>query len=262
VNRHTLAPNSAELDPALIDPTEFNILLVTGHPDDEALVGGIAAANARRGLSTAALSATMGGASTEYHLPAETLPTDPGDFEQHLKRTRAKEFYKGVGSLGVRWAKILDLPDQEVSKEAHLHYLSEELAKYTFGLSGFYNENPWAIVTLGARGFDEHPDHSGTHDAACDASNILLQEYDLYTPVFGLNADGTGRFQIHLTDEMRRMKQAALTSHPSQMPLTKTGGLDPVFFERLGEHRRRYEEVLTVKETYDLYPPKVSHLLE
>lgn len=268
MNRLTLRSNTANLDPTQLDPTELNLFVVTAHPDDEALVAGLISKNVEakdenglKKLTVAAITATMGEASTEYHLQ-DALPHNPHDRQEHIKNVRKDEFYRAFGSLGVRELFLFDYPDGELKDMVHKHNFSEDITQRAYGLTGFYNQRPWGFLTLGPQGFDGHEDHAAAHEATMDASEELLRRYGLYLPVFGLNAQGNGKYVVPLTDELKRKKQEALRQHQSQMPFTEDGELDPAFFEALNGHRAKYEETLQVRETYDLYPPRVPYLLE
>lgn len=104
-----------------------------------------------------------------------------------------------------------------------------------------------ALATMGPDGYDGHPDHIATHQAALQAQRLLHeQNYSVY--VLALRRDGAGEV-VFAVDRERKM--AALAHHATQMPLDAHGQLD---VQRFLQEHAAYSPLLE-RETYDIYAP-------
>lgn len=75
------------------------------------------------------------------------------------------------------------------------------------------------LVTLGASGYDNHPDHITSHDAAVSAVVTLRSKYQRDIGLLALNSHHHGSVVAPATPHTRRRKLNALLSHASQFPL-------------------------------------------
>lgn len=117
------------------------------------------------------------------------------------------------------------------------------------------------IMTLGADGYDQHPDHITSHLAAANAARTLRTKYSRDLGMLSLNSGHSGHDVVVGTPFLRQRKLGALASHQSQfpvMPLSESGindrhvvvggfAVDPDFWDSFSQ----YQALIMQGETYD-----------
>ena len=147
----------------------------------------------------------------------------------------------------------LGLPDGELWR--HQEEIEEEIvsAVITFGIGH--------IMTLGANGYDHHPDHITSHLAATNAARTLRKRYGCDLGMLSLNSEHSGHDVVVGTPFLRQKKLGALASHQSQFPVAPLSegsqtdhhvvvegfAVDPEFWESFAH----YQALIMQGETYD-----------
>lgn len=108
------------------------------------------------------------------------------------------------------------MPDGELWK--HQAEITERL------VSAVMANNVDRLMTLGASGYDHHPDHITSHEAAVHAVEILHRRYQRDIGLLALNNGHCGSETVHGTPHTRQRKLRALASHESQFPLEPLNG--------------------------------------
>jgi LmbE family N-acetylglucosaminyl deacetylase len=163
------------------------LLLVHAHPDDESIFTGATMAKyAAEGSRVTLVTCTMGerGAIRRTHPAAQLGDLPPGENRmERVGKLRAKELEAACAELGVtehwylggpgRWrdSGVRGSGDPRDFRVAELDEAAGELAAL------IQRVQPQVIVTYGANGFYEHPDHIQAHQVswrayqqACDPS--------------------------------------------------------------------------------------------
>ncbi len=121
------------------------VVAVVAHPDDESLIaGGTLALAATGGLPTGAFALTRGELGP---IADAALAT-----EETLGAVRERELHAAAAALGLTWSACLQEPDGELEwadEERVAAALAERLAA----------DPPAVVLTFGADGLYDHPDH-------------------------------------------------------------------------------------------------------
>lgn len=126
------------------------VIAVVAHPDDESLIaGGTLALAARVGVRTGVVSLTQGELGPIAD-PAKARRETLGD-------VRAGELRDAGVALGVAWTRCLRHADGELTWDESVEGELTELLE---------REKPGVVLTFGADGLYEHPDHVATGRAA------------------------------------------------------------------------------------------------
>lgn len=200
------------------------LVAVVAHPDDESLIaGGTLALAARAGVPTGVVSLTRG----------ELGPAEGVDDPRTLARVREEELRRAAGELGVSRSRCLREPDGELSWSDSA---GPELAAV------LEDWRPDAILTFGADGLYEHPDHVATsriargtaleigaavYEAAWDVAVVpalvaAAQARGLPADLWGIDAEAFGvpdpkpSVVVDVSDVLDR-KLAAIRAHRSQL---------------------------------------------
>lgn len=118
------------------------------------------------------------------------------------------------------------------------------------------------IMTLGADGYDHHPDHIASHMAAESAARTLRTLYGRDLGMLTLNSTHRGHDAVESTPFLRQRKLGALASHQSQFPvepLSERSGtkhhvaiegfaIDADFWNNFAD----YQALIMQGETYDV----------
>jgi len=132
----------------------------------------------------------------------------------------------------------LGVPDGEA-----LYYLDELTNAYT-GLILAHNVR--RLITLGERGWDEHPDHRATHVAA-ERAKKRVEQMAWPVGLRALNAAQAGPLVVHGNPQA---KYAGMQHHHSQHHMHQTPGgpqPNPVFWQTFAPYHP-----LLHHETYDI----------
>ncbi len=131
------------------------ILLLLAHPDDESfMAAGVAGVYADRGVRTALVCATRGGAGK-----AGDPPVAP---REALPQVRTEELRRACEIAGIVLLEILDYPDQGLAA-ASPEAIRERLVR------AIRQERPRIVVTFDPNGLNGHPDHIAIGRFAIDA---------------------------------------------------------------------------------------------
>lgn len=223
-------------------------LLIGAHPDDlETLLGGAA-----EGLCFACV-ATDGEASTVNHM---------NEANYVVKGNRRKESHEGLRRTGIPLERqyYLNLPDGDLASSTHFAQLVTALRHLIL------SEHITRIFTLGADGFDEHPDHIATHLATLKALEQIQQKHpSLAFEVYALNAHGRGE---HIVSVDTRRKLHAMCAHKSQFLVSEQDekdtkncaiicghSIDTDFWE----YFKPYHQLILKQETYNFLPYPALH---
>jgi len=144
--------------------TPGGLLVITAHPDDEAIIaGGVLAATAAAGVATSVVCLTrgeLGGVSDPQLLAGRTLA-----------QARRDELHEACDALGVRSVRCLRRAD------GYLPFVRRgELVAQIARL--VRAERPAAVLTFGEDGLYYHPDHVAVHELTRAAMERLWQEDD------------------------------------------------------------------------------------
>jgi len=144
--------------------TEFNLLVVHAHPDDESIgTGGILAKYTAQGTTAALVYSTRG--EVGEILNPDFIPPSPG---MQIKDIRALELKKAVNVLGVKSVYFLEYRDSGMSgspENNHPQALAQaDMQEATGRLVDIIRRvRPHVIVTYNERGTYGHPDHIMTN---------------------------------------------------------------------------------------------------
>ena len=83
------------------------------------------------------------------------------------------------------------------------------------------------VMTLGATGYDNHPDHITSHEAAVSAVRILRTSYKRDIGLLALNNAHCGEVAVPGSPVSQQRKLQALALHESQFPLHLINGAQP-----------------------------------
>lgn len=169
---------------------------------------------------------------------------------------RRNESERGLASLDVSPGGqiYLGLPDGELWQ--HQAEIAETI------VSVVIRHNIGHVMTLGANGYDHHPDHIASHFAAANAVRTLRTHYDRNLNLLTLNNRHCGSEAVKSTTYLRQRKLGALASHQSQFPLSPLNGgfatehsvvvegfvIDPDFWNSFAH----YQPLILRGETYDV----------
>jgi LmbE family N-acetylglucosaminyl deacetylase len=153
--------------------SEYRLLCVLAHPDDEALgCGGLLARAAAEGVATYLLTATRG---------ERGWPGDPAQYPgaEALGRTRAIELHAAGAALGLHEVQLLSYPDGGLAA-APAEAVQAEIAAYIRWV------RPDVVVTFGPDGATGHPDHiaisqftTGAIVAAASAGDSMVPAHQV-----------------------------------------------------------------------------------
>jgi LmbE family N-acetylglucosaminyl deacetylase len=145
---------------------------------------------------------------------------------------RREESYHGLEYLGVprNQQLYLSLPDGEL--ENHIPQLRDAI------LEAMSSCAVNSLVTLGPDGYDDHPDHKASHNAALMSACEL--DPDKQPDIFALNSQHSGR---HVAGGHTWKKLTAMAHHQSQFDLD-----NPDFWQEF----EPYAPLICQQETYDL----------
>jgi LmbE family N-acetylglucosaminyl deacetylase len=165
----------------------------------------------------------------------------------NIVHTRRGESIGGLAFLGV-----------DHHRQAYIAYPDTKLVKYTHPLAMLITQHAVQhgihdYFTLGQQGFDGHPDHIATHDAATLAQQQL---YMLGHPItlWALTADRSP--DITKVPSVHTPKLAAIAHHQTQMPLQRdaSGVLQVTDQSYWDWFVGIYGEVLFAEERYNIKP--------
>lgn len=183
-------------------------LFVAAHPDDTETMLGYSVLQS--GDSAVSLVATDGTESTVNHT---AIP----DFV--IAGQRRQESVNGLQALGVKHERQVYLGLQDGDLERSRKELAEAIVDVAL------ERRVGQIFTLGNNGFDGHPDHVSSHQAAVLAVK-KLHDLGSYVSLLGLSSSHDGRHAVEGSDRARSTKLHAMSSHTSQFPIWSAGKYD------------------------------------
>lgn len=210
-------------------------LVIGAHPDDiETMLSGAISNN------TVALVATDGEASTVNYR------SDP-NFVHSGKRQQ--ESAEGLRRSGVppEGQHFLSLPDGKLSDSTYYEQLVQSLQELLLA------EPISEIYTLGAQGYDGHPDHIATHKALLEA----VKRTNCNATIYGLNANHSGSRVIPVHTHRKLYAMSAHGSHflihdSEQLPFTKSTPVSGYSIDTdFWEYFTPYHRLILEQETYD-----------
>jgi N-acetyl-1-D-myo-inositol-2-amino-2-deoxy-alpha-D-glucopyranoside deacetylase len=151
------------------------LLLVHAHPDDESITSGGVMAQAHDAGKRVVLVTCTGGEAGEIH------NMDEAAVRPRLAQVRAEELRAAGGILGVdrivflgyRDSGMLGTADNRHPQSFHVAPTEEAAEKLAVVLR---EERPEVVVTYGADGLYNHPDHVKAHLVTVSALDLLARE--------------------------------------------------------------------------------------
>jgi LmbE family N-acetylglucosaminyl deacetylase len=186
-------------------PRGSHILFAYAHPDDESMGGGLIDAAGRNDFTPHVFYATNGEAST--YGDTEVLSTQ-GRRHEALRALR----HYGVPEQHVRFGELPDGMLVDGYKDHLEGAILRALRTVPFA----------AVVTLGAIGYDRHPDHIAVHEASLAAASEHMREGN-EVRAFGLTR-GQGTYFIP-ADQTKKL--GALAEHRTQFEISRSPNLLP-----------------------------------
>ncbi len=219
-------------------------LFIAAHPDDIETM--MAYAVLRCAGSANALVATDG---------EETTLNYTNDPTFIVERKRKQESERGLACLGLtlKQQTYLGLPDGNLTK--HLPDMTEQIITFV------NRHDVFRVFTLGRDGYDNHPDHVATHNAAETAIGILNEQYGKHLTLLALNNLQGGSHALVATEDSRKLKLAAMSCHKSQFVIAPFKEYEDKTCHQLDgfaiqascwKHLSIYHPLILQGETYDL----------
>jgi LmbE family N-acetylglucosaminyl deacetylase len=155
--------------------SEFTLMAVHAHPDDEVLsTGGVLARYAEEGIRTVLVTCTGG---EQGDGPDGVKPGEPGHDEAAVRERRLAELRDSVAHLGIEHVELLGYRDSGMAgwdanddKDVFSNVPIEESTARLVALMEHYR--PQVVVTYDENGAYGHPDHIQAHRIAVAAAQI------------------------------------------------------------------------------------------
>lgn len=174
------------------------------------------------------------------------------------ERKRLGESTEGLERAGIPKTNqiYLHLPDGSLNRP-------DVFAKLLENLQQVIESHPFDhIYTLGAAGYDGHPDHIATHQAAVQVTEDIYSKTGRVIAIRALNESGGGT-EKHPVKAAQKLH--AMSAHKSQFKIRdKSEGAYPTGLNiddlsvdaDFWEYFKPYHTVITIAETYDVITPR------